>query len=508
MRTTSLFVLITLLGLSWGTVAAGMDDFFLPSLVAPSFPDPVAGLDLVSNKTSANIQVNDVSMGEQHQPAVVATSGGIIYVVWTDFRNDPNGPGTGEDENDIYFAKSVDGGLTFSASVRVSDDNETGLNYAPKVATNSNGNIYVVWHDNRDGNWNVYFSKSTDGGVSFSTNVQVLNDPDTQYEADLAVDNQGNVYVTWNHLYTDVNEIMDYDVYFAKSTDEGLSFGNSVKVSDGEDWQYKSSIKVGASGPVYVVWTDRRNNGVADIYFAKSTDGGTTFSANLQVNSYTSNSQGYPELALDDDENIYVVWNDSRRYYTDECRDIYFSRSTNQGGSFEAGIRVNDVDIPKGIEYLYPSLALKSGRKIYVSWWDDRSGDLDVYLTGSYDGGGDFFTSWRINDDVGTASQYNSKIAVDESGNVYVVWLDTRNPDYPPDVYFACFFPCDGDFDHDGDVDGSDLAVFAADFGRTDCCEPNVELCEGDFDVDGDVDGSDLAVFAADFGRTDCPSCP
>ena len=29
--------------------------------------------------------------------------------------------------------------------------------------------------------------------------------------------------------------------------------------------------------------------------------------------------------------------------------------------------------------------------------------------------------------------------------------------------------------------------------------------CEGDFDYDGDVDGSDLAVFAADFGRTDCP---
>ena len=60
---------------------------------------------------------------------------------------------------------------------------------------------------------------------------------------------------------------------------------------------------------------------------------------------------------------------------------------------------------------------------------------------------------------------------------------------------------CEGDFDCDGDVDGSDLAVFAADFGRTDCSND----CEGDFDTDNDVDGSDLAVFAADFGRTDCP---
>jgi hypothetical protein len=62
---------------------------------------------------------------------------------------------------------------------------------------------------------------------------------------------------------------------------------------------------------------------------------------------------------------------------------------------------------------------------------------------------------------------------------------------------------CEGDFEPDGDVDGSDLAVFAADFGRTDCSPSN--RCSGDFDSDGDVDGSDLSVFAADFGRTDCP---
>jgi hypothetical protein len=62
---------------------------------------------------------------------------------------------------------------------------------------------------------------------------------------------------------------------------------------------------------------------------------------------------------------------------------------------------------------------------------------------------------------------------------------------------------CEGDFDRDGDVDGSDLAIFAADFGRTDCYY--MGNCEGDFDYDGDVDGSDLAIFAADFGRTDCP---
>ncbi|MEA1867254.1 MAG: C25 family cysteine peptidase [Thermodesulfobacteriota bacterium] len=46
-------------------------------------------------------------------------------------------------------------------------------------------------------------------------------------------------------------------------------------------------------------------------------------------------------------------------------------------------------------------------------------------------------------------------------------------------------------------------AIFASDFGRTNCDQN--DPCKGDFDDDGDIDGSDLAVFAADFGRTDCP---
>lgn len=70
-------------------------------------------------------------------------------------------------------------------------------------------------------------------------------------------------------------------------------------------------------------------------------------------------------------------------------------------------------------------------------------------------------------------------------------------------VKTLCVAACEGDFDTDNDVDGSDLAVFAADFGRTNC--GSAPPCEGDFDSDNDVDGSDLAVFAADFGRTDCP---
>ena len=62
---------------------------------------------------------------------------------------------------------------------------------------------------------------------------------------------------------------------------------------------------------------------------------------------------------------------------------------------------------------------------------------------------------------------------------------------------------CKSDFDRDGDVDKNDLAIFAADFGSTDCYDTGD--CEGDFNYDGDVDGSDFSAFAAESGRKNCP---
>ena len=63
---------------------------------------------------------------------------------------------------------------------------------------------------------------------------------------------------------------------------------------------------------------------------------------------------------------------------------------------------------------------------------------------------------------------------------------------------------CEGDFDNDGDQDGSDAATFKLDFGRSIFLNPctNDNSCNSDFDCDVDVDGSDAAIFKEDFGRS------
>jgi hypothetical protein len=72
---------------------------------------------------------------------------------------------------------------------------------------------------------------------------------------------------------------------------------------------------------------------------------------------------------------------------------------------------------------------------------------------------------------------------------------------------------CEGDFDRDKDVDGTDASDFKLDFGRSTFSNPceSDNPCNGDFDCDGDADGTDARIFKEDFGRSSfsdpCPAC-
>jgi hypothetical protein len=61
---------------------------------------------------------------------------------------------------------------------------------------------------------------------------------------------------------------------------------------------------------------------------------------------------------------------------------------------------------------------------------------------------------------------------------------------------------CPGDFDHDGDVDGGDLAVIAAEMGTFGCSAATP--CQADLDGNGVVGPNDMRIFLIKFGRTNC----
>ena len=355
-----------------------------------------------------------------YQPSIAIDGQGVLYLAYGGW----GGSATGAD---VFFTKSADGGRTWSNAFKVNNDIGGAIQLEPSIFVDHNRAIYIAWSDYRNGAADVYFSKSTDGGLSFSANVRV-NDVtvNAQREPDLAVDSVGLVHVVW----TDSRNIPGTgpDIYYANSTDGGLSFNPSLRVNNDAvaAEQGEPAIAVAPDRTAYVVWTDPRNGARgSDIYFSKSSDLGATWAPNFFVNDDSGNRpQSAPDIAVDAGGAVYVVWSDSRD--TNTSPDVYATRSINSGSSFAANVRVNDDGGP--MWQGSPSLAVNAGR-VHAAWSDERTRGAsfrDIYSASSPDG-----LTWgpnlRVNDDaLPTNVQDIPTIAVDGSGDAYVAWSDGR----------------------------------------------------------------------------------
>lgn len=105
------------------------------------------------------------------QLVMTSDASGNIYLLW-------NAGSTARGPERIYFAKSTDGGNTYSAKVEVSTA-PAGTHHAfPAIAAAGNGDVRISWMDARAANggidkWNVYYRSSTNGGTSWSNEVDL-----------------------------------------------------------------------------------------------------------------------------------------------------------------------------------------------------------------------------------------------------------------------------------------------------------------------------------------------
>lgn len=225
-----------------------------------------------------------------------------VYLVWED-----NNKGDFE----VFLSKSSNYGVSFDPPVDVSTS--AGQSGSPEIVVYQ-GTVYAVWMDNTSGNYDIFFTKSSDGGKTFSKPVDVSNLKADSGYPQLAVW-KNNVYVTWTQTMTGIN----YDVFFAKSSNNGDSFGKPINLSNNHGpsgWP-----KIASDGNVYVSWVDS-TPGKFDVFITKSTDGGSTFEN--YTNLSNSKKESYEnEMALSNNT-VYMIWQEGQR----GNHTIFFSKST------------------------------------------------------------------------------------------------------------------------------------------------------------------------------------
>ncbi len=223
-------------------------------------------------------------------PIPTVAADGTVYVAWLNYNVTAGGTGT------VYVDKSTDGGATWGTDTQVAVINLPPLSVHTAVPTatdalakggtpiaadptNSN-NLYVVYAEDVDrtdaDEADIYLIKSTDGGVTWTGVVKVNHDDTTTGDNILPwidVKCDGTIDVAWYDRRNDPNDV-NWDVYMAKSSDGGASFSPNVMVND-TCFATPTNLWMGEylglavdTGTAYVAWTSSLTDvGDGDVYF-------------------------------------------------------------------------------------------------------------------------------------------------------------------------------------------------------------------------------------------------
>lgn len=389
----------------------------------------------------------------------------------------------------IYYSK--DQGQTwnesnFEAVPEESEGNAGGGD--PVLAYDDNGTAYLTWlslhwqMDTLNGQVDstrkigLYWAYSNDGGASWT-----LPDSHTIEEGDIrnlqvfydkqwvAVDQNPNSPY-YNNLYTSytVLKTNSYEIRLKKKKGGTGEFeDSSTLISDASFSIVQfSDLSVDKEGNVHCIFFGSKNGSDFGIYHSISKDGGQNFNspekvADAQVPNFSNGSQSdgiegirqdrlypCPHISVDqssNDEtsgNIYLTWTaqglDDKQ--TDGT-DIYFTRSTDQGESWESVKKINNPQNPD-IHQFYPTISVNPQGKVVVAWYDRRKDETnnirtEYYMAYSQNGGASFKGHHAITavpTDFSTVGQRNNGFGIGEytkvvSSKNYAIpfWADGRD---------------------------------------------------------------------------------
>ncbi|MGI0047233.1 MAG: PEFG-CTERM sorting domain-containing protein [Nitrosotalea sp.] len=302
---------------------------------------------------SSPIQVSDNSKDSAFPQVVVY--GTHVYIAWMER--------TEGDVTNVVFAKSDDGGTTFGNTIAITS--HTGNSGVSRIYASGN-NVYLMWEDNSEKNFDVFLSTSDDSGNTFGTPLNISNNTGDSGAPQMIV-NGTNIYATWMD-----NTSGNFDILFSKSTDGGLTFTKPVNVSvDQQDSGYPQLAVVGNN--VYITWTNAVTSKNYDIFLTKSNDGGQTFSPPLNI-SNSPGASGWSQLAVDNGT-VYASWVDD----TPGHFDVYIAKSNDGGNSFETPVDVNNGG---GNNSWYNSMSVSSNT-VYLTWQQADNGSNDIMFSKS-----------------------------------------------------------------------------------------------------------------------------
>ncbi len=346
----------------------------------------------------SEFQANTYTQYDQRRSSVAVDADGDFVVVWMSV------------ENGVFGQRFSADGSAVGGEFQV--NTSTVSNYSwPSAASDAEGAFVVTWDDWPD----VFLQRFGSDGAPLGGEFQVNSNPSLRaYTPHVSMNSNGDFVVAWTSYDSYYG---DYYITGQRFAADGTPLGSELDVTSvtSSVWNSMPAVAQDADGDFVVVWNSDRL-GTDDIFGQRFSSSGAPLGSEFQVNSYTTNDQWNPTVAMADNGDFVIAW-DSR--FQDGSSSGVFGQQFASDGT------------PSGEEFQINTDTL--GWQAHASISMDADGNfVVVWESDDFPGGGIFGQSFiadgtpvggefQVNEHT-THSQWGSSVSMNAGGDFVVSW--------------------------------------------------------------------------------------
>lgn len=328
------------------------------------------------------------------------------------------------DNYTVFYTRTKDGGASWSSPFQLSTD--TLIAHGPNIAVGPDNRLHVAWVNGVSGDpTHIFYRRFVPGSGWDPTPTDISGT--LAYDAQtpsISVDLEGRVHVVW---HIGVEDSLP-SVYYTRSSAGGASFVTPQQISSTDTTVHAAWPRFSVQGTtgdiVAVPWRDiRSTDSTGNVYVAVSTDTGQTFTE-YEVPTFAGANELDPTAMVDADGVIHLL-------YTQEITIIgkaKYQRSTDLGVSWTSEHALT-TEPSRFSWWAYDYWS----DMLWVLWKDERDGvpgneKSDLMATYSADGG----LTWGTNEfvtDLGDLDARFPAIAIGQDSRLHAIWSDLRHGD-------------------------------------------------------------------------------
>ncbi len=323
----------------------------------------------------------------------------------------------------VMVSHSDDQGKTFSEPVIVNPETEfvaaDGEN-RPKILVAGNGNIYVSYTRSMETPFsgNVRFSRSVDGGKSFSAPITVNDNLEAfthRFEA-MGLNKRGQIYIAWldKRAASEANKkgekYSGIAIFYAVSDDEGKSFKANLKAVDHTCECCRVAMAIDTDDYPVVIWRHIFDSNVRDHALVKLDGKMKPVRLSHENWNIAACPHHGPSISIASDGVYHATWFSN----APERHGLFYANSSDQGKTFSSPLNFGNFEAQPAHPFV-----LSLGKRVYLAWKEFDGESTGIFGMISSDSGKSWSAPKKL---AATADVSDSPMLLGDSNRVYLSW--------------------------------------------------------------------------------------